>query len=82
MELEQMYLAAQWDIQYNVFFFAPPLSRHYITQSSNVHQLTLSLALTLAPCSNNSLTTDSCPYQQARWRGVKENYKNRKKQHR
>ena len=50
----------------HVFFLAPPLSRHYITQSSNVHQLTLSLALTFAPCFNNSLTTDSCPYQQAR----------------
>ena len=50
----------------NVFFLAPPLSRHYITQSNNVHQLTLSLALTFAPCVNNILTTDSCPYQQAR----------------
>ena len=53
----------------NVFFLAPPLSRHYITRSTeinNVHQLTLSLALTFAPCFNNSLTIDSCPYQQAR----------------
>ena len=50
----------------HVFFLAPRLSRHYITQSSNVHQLTLSFALMFAPCFNNSLTTDSCPYQQAR----------------
>ena len=50
----------------HVFFLAPPLSRHYITLSNNVHQLTLSLTLMFAPCFNNSLTTDSCPYQQAR----------------
>ena len=43
------------------------------------NSLTLSLALTFAPCSNNSSTTNFCPYQQARWRGVKENYRNREK---
>ena len=32
------------------------------------------MALTSAPCSNKSLTTDSCPYQQARCNGVSENY--------
>ena len=36
--------------------------------------LTLSLLLTFAPYFNNSSTTDWCPYQEARWRGVKENY--------
>ena len=45
----------------------------------NFHYLTLSSALTFALCSNNSLTTDSCPYQEARWRGVKENYQKREK---
>ena len=48
-------------------------------KEENVPYLTLSSALTIAPCSNNSLTTDSCPYQQARWRGVKENYQKRKR---
>ena len=49
-------------------------------KEENVPYLTLSSALTFAPCSNNSLTTDSCPYQQARWRGVRENYQKKKKQ--
>lgn len=42
---------------------------------ANFIMLTLSVALTSAPCSNNRLTTDSCPYQAARWRGVNENWK-------
>ena len=49
-------------------------------RKGNVHYLTLSSALTFAPCSNKSLTTDSCPYQQARWRGVRENYQKKEKQ--
>ena len=48
-------------------------------KEENVPYLTLSSTLTIAPCSNNSLTTDFCPYQQARWRGVKENYQKRKR---
>ena len=48
-------------------------------KEENAPYLTLSSALTFAPRSNNSFTTDSCPYQQARWRGVKENYQKRKK---
>ena len=35
-------------------------------RGSSSYQLTLSKALASAPCSNNSLATDSCPYQQAR----------------
>ena len=43
------------------------------------HQLTLSIALTFAPCCNKSSTTARCPYHAARWRGVKLNCKIKKK---
>ena len=44
-------------------------------RNTSGHQLTLSTALTFAPCCNKSSTTASCPYHAARWRGVKLNCK-------
>jgi len=44
-----------------------------------LYQLTLSTVLTPAPCCNNSLTTDSRPYQAAKCRGVNENCRNTNK---
>ena len=44
-------------------------------RNTSGHQLTLSTALTFAPCCNKSSTTARCPYHAARWRGVKLNCK-------
>ena len=44
-------------------------------RNTSGHQLTLSTALTFAPCCNKSSTTACCPYHAARWRGVKLNCK-------
>ena len=66
------------DVPFGLEFQPDALIWHLISQFDCLW-LTLSLALTFAPCSKNSLTTDSCPYQQARWRGVKENYRKENK---
>jgi len=50
-----------------MMIFAPEYASHDFGSVSYVYiQLTLSTALTFAPCSSKSLATDSSPYQQAR----------------